>query len=382
MSFSPPNHARALFLALFFTWLYIASVVWWHVSTRQHLEILSLVGGSLSIGILVYGSMVIHRAFLANLFPLGFNLFGSVWSVPIAVVWALHIFAGFIIVGSLLIIAWAWFHTYRDRFKIESGMRLRSFWQHRSSPTNSCELFSVPMSLTPSSERYSRSSSKGSDCVMPNLVFALFLAAIATDTAEPSAGKLTSRSFSESGVIVDVHQFFSAATGKIERKPDDVVHGSVAGKALVTEHGVFAFLETPENELALAETVNGSVVNVEGKLLVEGALLHIDKLERTTTVPLIDFGRFREDVGKEVSLSGVNKCQCGLDVADLPHSCKLGHLHHLEATDGNIYNYLQFDRGQDVFLGKESHFKEVDVKARKLPGNYLIVSSVETTGSP
>ena len=76
----------------------------------------------MSIGILVYGSMVIHRAFLANLFPLGFNLFGSVWSVPMAVVWALHIFAGFIVVGSLLIIAWAWFHTYRDRFKIESGM--------------------------------------------------------------------------------------------------------------------------------------------------------------------------------------------------------------------------------------------------------------------
>ena len=89
---------------------------------RQPLDILSLVGGSMSVGILIYGSMVIHRVFLANLFPLGFNLFGSIWSLPLALVWTLHIFAGLIVVSSLLIIAWAWFHAHRDRFKVESGM--------------------------------------------------------------------------------------------------------------------------------------------------------------------------------------------------------------------------------------------------------------------
>jgi hypothetical protein len=211
---------------------------------------------------------------------------------------------------------------------------------------------------------------------MRKLVFAILLSGFMTERAVPSASELTSRHFTASGVIVDVHEFFTAARGKKDR-PHEVANQSVAGKALVTEDGVFAFLETPENESALAETVHGSVVKVQGKLLVEGALLHIDKLEPMTTVPLIDFGLFRRDAGKEVELSGVNKCQCGLNVADLPHSCKLGHLHHLEATDGHIYNYLQIDRGQDVFLGKDSHFAEVAVTARLLPGNYLVVSSVK-----
>lgn len=58
-------------------------------------------------------------------------------------------------------------------------------------------------------------------------------------------------------------------------------------------------------------------------------------------MPLIDFGRLRSDPGRQVTLEGVNKYQCGLAVADLSHSCKLGHLHHLEADDGKIYHYLQ-----------------------------------------
>ena len=52
--------------------------------------------------------------------------------------------------------------------------------------------------------------------------------------------------FNERGVIVDVHSFFTA----VDQSASNLVvaHGSVAGKALVTEHGVFGFLETPENE--------------------------------------------------------------------------------------------------------------------------------------
>jgi len=52
-------------------------------------------------------------------------------------------------------------------------------------------------------------------------------------------------------------------------------------------------------------------------------------------------------------------------------------LEKFDEEDGHIYNYLQIDRGQDVFLGKDSHFAEVAVTARLLPGNYLVVSSVK-----
>ncbi len=66
-------------------------------------------------------------------------------------------------------------------------------------------------------------------------------------------------------------------------------------------------------------------------------------------------------------LKGTNKCQCGLDVADLPHSCTLGHLHHLEADDGKTYHYLQFAQGKDTFLGHDTHFKNLEVKGRIFP---------------
>ena len=45
------------------------------------------------------------------------------------------------------------------------------------------------------------------------------------------------------------------------------------------------------------------------------------------------------DSGQSLALKGTNKCQCGLDVAELPHNCNLGHLHHLEADDGKTYHY-------------------------------------------
>ncbi len=185
----------------------------------------------------------------------------------------------------------------------------------------------------------------------------------------------SSMAFNERGVIVDVHSFFTAVDQSASELA--VVNESVAGKALVTEDGVYGFLETPENEKMLVNTRNGSVVQVKGKLLREGALLHVDALESKTEVPLIDFARYRTDKGRQVALEGVNKCQCGLGVGDLPHSCKLGHLHHLETSEGQIYHYLQFARGQDFFLGKESHFKPVSVKARLLPGHYLLVSEAE-----
>jgi hypothetical protein len=205
--------------------------------------------------------------------------------------------------------------------------------------------------------------------------------ALALTLAAPAhaAGTKATEPFDQHGVIVDIHQFFTAATAGADLP--QVEHATVAGQALVTEAGVFAFLETPHNDSLLAGTGHGTVVRVTGTLLPDGALLHLASVTKQTTVPLIDFASLRGGAGLPAELEGVNKCQCGLDVGALPHSCQLGHLHHLEATDGRIYHYLQFARGQDFFLGKGSHFKAVRVKARVLPGNYLVVESAEVDES-
>jgi hypothetical protein len=79
----------------------------------------------------------------------------------------------------------------------------------------------------------------------------------------------------------------------------------------------------------------------------------------------------REDATNRTQ--GTNKCQCGLSVAELPHSCALGHLHHLEASDGKIYHYLQYGDGKSAFLGHGTHFMNVEVKARVFPGQFLLV---------
>jgi hypothetical protein len=51
----------------------------------------------------------------------------------------------------------------------------------------------------------------------------------------------------------------------------------------------------------------------------------------------------------------------------------LGHLHHLEANDGKIYQYLQYADGKSAFLGEGTHFKNVELKARVFPGQFLLV---------
>ena len=124
MSFTPPNHVRALFQALFFTWLYIVSVAWWHAAANEPLDVVSLAGGSLSVGVLVYGASVIHRLFWANLLPLSYNVAGSIWGIPLALAWMLNVLGGLIVGVSLLIIVWAWFHANRDKLSLQSSMPL------------------------------------------------------------------------------------------------------------------------------------------------------------------------------------------------------------------------------------------------------------------
>ena len=78
-----------------------------------------------------------------------------------------------------------------------------------------------------------------------------------------------------------------------------------------------------------------------------------------------------------MTLTGKNMSQCGLNVGTLEHGCKLGHLHHLQTADGKIFNYLQTPQAADLFHGKGYHFKNVEVKARVFPGQFLLVESVQ-----
>ena len=107
-------------------------------------------------------------------------------------------------------------------------------------------------------------------------------------------------------------------------------------------------------------------------------LLHIESLTKAKGDPGVDLSRYEDEEGKEVTLRGANKCQCGLNVADLPHSCTLGHLHHLEADDGKIYNYLQYGDGKAAFLGDGTHFRNVEVKARVFPGQFCWSSAASS----
>ncbi len=202
----------------------------------------------------------------------------------------------------------------------------------------------------------------------------LILVCVADLSMAGSGSEEGVKSFEEEGIVVDVHAFFEVAQKTEDfQEPEDVT----SGRALVSSTGVYAFLETPENAAHLKEVAPGSAVKLTGKLLVSGALLHIEKLEQLKEAPDVKLEAYQKEKGRPVSLTGKNKCQCGLKVASLPHSCKLGHLHHLEASDGKIYHYLQFGDAKNVFLGKGFHSKDVTVKARALPGQYLLVESVD-----
>lgn len=185
------------------------------------------------------------------------------------------------------------------------------------------------------------------------------------------------RDFDQTGVMVDVLSFFKAAEG-LAMQPGKA---GVPTKALVTADGVYSFIETPENQQALDAVEVGSVARVRGKLLVAGRLLHADQIDALPAgAANINLLTVADDAGSTVTLNGVNKCQCGIKVAELHTSCALGHLHHLEAEDGNLYHYLPTAAGREAFLGNGSHFKKVRITALVLPGHYLLVQ--ETVVQP
>ena len=182
--------------------------------------------------------------------------------------------------------------------------------------------------------------------------------------------------FEADGVVADVQDLFPIAAQdgkKADRGRTRAALKAVAARALVTPKDVYAFLETPENEQALHSVKSRTAVHIKGRLLTSGALLHIDSLNSPKADPKVDLTRYAGEEGEKVTLRGANKCQCGLNVASLPHSCALGHLHHLEANDGKIYHYLQYGDGKSAFLGNGTHFRNVELKARVFPGQFLLV---------
>jgi hypothetical protein len=184
------------------------------------------------------------------------------------------------------------------------------------------------------------------------------------------------RPFQATGVIADVRELFPLAANNgraAGRYRATAATGAIGSRVLVTATEVYAFLETPENQRLLSGVRHGTAVSVQGQLLVSAALLHLDSLTRSTPDTQIDLSRYAEEKGTAVTLQGTNKCQCGLDVKGLPHSCTLGHLHHLEADDGKIYNYLPYGDGQTAYLGQGTHFKRIGVRARLFPGHLLRV---------
>ena len=92
-------------------------------------------------------------------------------------------------------------------------------------------------------------------------VLSIALSALLAHTAH-AASTQTSTAFDQSSVIVEVHSFFKPAAQA--RDPAAASADGVAGRALVTAFGVYAFLETPENQQLLAKTKPGSVVHIRG----------------------------------------------------------------------------------------------------------------------
>ena len=127
--------------------------------------------------------------------------------------------------------------------------------------------------------------------------------------------------FEADGVVADVLDLFPCAikdNKKTDRARSQTTLKEVAARALVTKDGVYAFLETPENKKALKGVRPGTAVNIKGRLLASGRTVAHRYASQGQGRPRRGFARYEEEEGKEVTLRALNKCQCGLNVADLP----------------------------------------------------------------
>ncbi len=114
MSFTGPNHARALFWGLFSTWLYASSVVWVCAAISKAIDPISLALGSISLGMLVYGAAVIHRGFVMNALPFGATTFDLFAGASRGTEMAIQISGSLIILASSVVVLWVVYHSYRD----------------------------------------------------------------------------------------------------------------------------------------------------------------------------------------------------------------------------------------------------------------------------
>ncbi|WP_432798508.1 hypothetical protein [Poriferisphaera sp. WC338] len=184
--------------------------------------------------------------------------------------------------------------------------------------------------------------------------------------------------FEQVGVVQSLRGFFDAESKSAHEHNHDESGEALVDLILVTEKGVYHFIETPSNKAALSEIKPGDVIAAKGKIYNSGSMLFLDEA-KLVEGKQVDVSKFKSAKGKEVELVGVNGCQCQLKMADLPHSCKLGHLHHLQDTKGNIYNYIPTGSAQELIKGKGgTHGQQVKVKATLLPGNTLEVKKAET----
>ena len=183
--------------------------------------------------------------------------------------------------------------------------------------------------------------------------------------------------FTGTGMLVRASTYFDVARARFNLDEMDLTDVGTSDWAFTTANGVYAFLETPENLETLKGIAPGSSVRLVGKLLREGRLLHVDDAEAVEGLGF-DTGGIAASAGEAVTLTGTNKCMCGISIAEMHTSCTLGHLHHLVTEDGQIYQYLQFAAGKDATATMQYHFANVTVTGLLLPGHFLLVDEIET----
>jgi len=213
-------------------------------------------------------------------------------------------------------------------------------------------------------------------CGLAQVVGALLLVTASACQAETTAPKPVERvvPFDQVGVVVVKHSFFDTVRLSPEDEKKYVAPAEVlADRLLVTVKGVYNFLETPDNKRLVGGLEPGTVITARGKLYAAGDLLVLASIEKAEAGVKVDTSKFSSAKGAAATLEGTNRCQCSLDLAGLPHSCTLGHLHHLQTADGTLYHYLPLGTGPNLHAGRGSHGAKVKLDAMVLPGNNLQV---------
>lgn len=118
MSFTAPDHRRALFYSLFATSLYATSAVWFGAIARRPIDLVVLTETVLGLTFLVYGIIAIHRFFWVNAVPLLHGGYGSFLADGSGTSWVGFVVPAAIIGVSSILFGWALYHSIRIRFRL------------------------------------------------------------------------------------------------------------------------------------------------------------------------------------------------------------------------------------------------------------------------